>query len=174
MEWLVWTRCRCSVYRSAQFSYTTSQPHGPVAGAEGKGGPKRTSSYNRMLQADPHRTPHIQVQLRSVRLPIGSQCPAQNDSLTRASIGCPGWPTSGSGCFKRRSSRWPSSEQSVANDDEAGARPAHTTARRTRRDIADLLVKGRVETARLRVETLISEDIQVGPAPWWVIRAAQS
>ena len=38
-----------------------------------------------------------------------------------------------------------------------GARPF-----RTRRDIADLLVKGRIETARLRVETLISEDIQAG------------
>lgn len=34
-------------------------------------------------------------------------------------------------------------------------------AKQTRRDIADLLVKGRIETARLRVETLISEDIQV-------------
>lgn len=34
-------------------------------------------------------------------------------------------------------------------------------ARRARRDIADLVTKGRIETARLRVESLIQDDIQV-------------
>lgn len=34
---------------------------------------------------------------------------------------------------------------------------------RARRDIADLVTKGRIETARLRVESLIQDDIQVYP-----------
>lgn len=33
---------------------------------------------------------------------------------------------------------------------------------RSRRDIADLVTKGRIETAKLRVESLIQDDIQVG------------
>ena len=32
---------------------------------------------------------------------------------------------------------------------------------RSRREIADLVTKGRIETARLRVETLIGDDIHV-------------
>lgn len=34
-------------------------------------------------------------------------------------------------------------------------------AKASRRDIADLLLKNRIETARLRVETLIQDDIYV-------------
>ena len=34
-------------------------------------------------------------------------------------------------------------------------------AKKSRRDIADFLVKGRIETARLRVEGLIADDIYV-------------
>lgn len=71
-----------------------------------------------------------------------------------------GWRINGCGVCRRRSWPWRSSEFPLVSLPE---RIAHVCFcdDRSRRDIADLVTKGRIETAKLRVESLIQDDIQV-------------